>query len=186
MPKPKEPRKTKRHPLLQGRPKGVWCADLVGKIRGYPRTQEGFDARRANGAKLAAHINANGLTRHGIPDGWAGKRKEVIAIRAQAAVDADRIYMELVEHGIIDVERAVDGLPTDDASRAEHAMKGLMAITIDATQQTRDRLSAFQTLLTYTKSKPVVKTATVVSSAESFLDALLHGATSIEIEGEAE
>lgn len=96
--------------------------------------------------------------------------------------------MELVETGIIEPEDAAmvvaEGMAKDDGSRAEHALVGLIAITIDRTQQTRDRLSAFQTILTYTKSKPVVKTAVAVASAESFLDALMAGSTVDVLEGE--
>lgn len=156
----------------------VWHKELR-YVRGYPDTAEKFAARRAHAKRLAAAdtnlirgVGYQGHTRKGIPDGWAGRRPEVLAIRQRAAAEAPRIVQLMYEKGIFGDEEL------DPAAReALEVVVGIWRAQDPETKQhahtVRDRFAAASKVLEYTRSKPVSKTELKVETAEAMLDALM-------------
>jgi hypothetical protein len=147
--------------------RGKWHPELVGTgIRGYPKTQEAFDKIQARCRAQVIALNAAGkCNRKGIPDGWAGRRAEVDAIRAQAALEAKEIVQTMAKEGLIDKEdpRGEEAL--------EFSISVVRAVDADGngTYQMRERLQAAKMVLEYTKQKPASKVEATVSKAEDFL-----------------
>ena len=162
----------RRHYLFEGRPRGVFYPDLVGKVAGYPKTLEEWEIRRSRtGAALAA-FRATGTphSRVGIPDGWAGKvrRKRLDAIRAKAAAEAKELVKIMKQDGIIEgedprgdeaIEFAVGVIRAKDPNgKPVHTMENL--------------LKAARLVADFCKVKPVARSSVKVDTAEDFLAAL--------------
>jgi hypothetical protein len=165
MPVKKRPTRTKKNkPLLDGRPKGVFYPDLVGR-RGYPKTLEAFENKQRLARERFAKWRADGTlgTRRGVPDGWAGKKVEVAAERDRARAEGKELIATMIEQDLIDT-----GLTTDD-KKAQDALEMLAEVMLDKTGTTRERVAAATALLGFTKAKPAQKTELKVSKAEDFL-----------------
>lgn len=159
---------SRRHPFLQDRPKGVFYPEAVGMVPGYPRNEAAWLKRQAECRAQVIRLNAEGgMGRKGVPNGWAGRRAEADAARAVAQADSIRVYDAMVEQNLL---LATNG---SDAERAEVALKGVIAISLDVTQPPRDRMAAYRTVLEYTKVKPASRADLTVSRAEDFLSGLI-------------
>lgn len=165
------PRKTsRRSPLLKGRVRGQWYPDLVGKIRGYPKTQEIHDRRVDLMRTQIKLYNAEGITgRAGVPDGWAGKKKLIKQINAQASEEAGNIVEDLV----------VTGRFTPDNAEAQVALRAALTMIV-AEKHTpesapvplyspADRLKAMKLVLDTVQRKPVSTSVVAEGRAEDFL-----------------
>jgi hypothetical protein len=162
--------KTKKscHPLLVGREKGVWHPDLVDKgIKGYPSTYEDWKRSSDSCREQIIRLNAAGrANRKGVPDGFAGRRDEVVQIKERAAIEAKEIVKQMARDEMIDI---------GEDPRAEEALEDAVAIiraADDAGQkvyQARERLAAGKLLLEYLKAKPVARSKVELDTAESFL-----------------
>ena len=162
---------SKRNPLLQGRERGVWHADLVGKIHAYPKTQESYTQKQERQrAAMKGHIAEGKLTRKGVPDGWAGRKQELITIRENAAAEAKEIVATMVEKGLLDA--------ADDEALGNEAIQHAIAIVRAQDEEgkfahtVRDRISALAIVAKFTKATPVQKTAITLNKAEDFLAVL--------------
>ena len=167
--------KTKeKHYLTKHRTRGVWYPELVGLIRGYPRTLEGFEKRRDGMRERVRAMREAGTikTRRGVPDGWAGRGEEVAAARAEATIEGAKTIETLIEQGVIDAPL------TTDEEMAVAALKVVMATALNPTETTRERTAAVNTVLAYCKAKPAQKIEAKVSKAEDFLALLAQEQTS--------
>ena len=151
------------HPNFQP---GAWHAELAGLIPHYPKTQEAFDKKQAQCREQIIRLNAEGRAgRRGVPDGWAGRKKELYAIRAKAAVKAKAIVKEMTEKELLTV----------DGERAEIAMTAAVEIIVAQDNKgthvytTKDRMDAIKTVLKHTKPLPAIKAEVKLSPAEQFL-----------------
>ena len=170
MPGPNNPRKRvkPRHPAYAGRPKGAWYPDLVGVVQGYPPTLEVWQAKSDAMRAQVIRLNAEGkMQRLGIPDGWAGRKKEAHAARAKAHEEAPKEVRDMIDKSIYELPTGTDG------ERAEVALIYATAVVRDPTAQSRDRLAAARLLADFTKIKPATASTVVVSAAEAFLNSLI-------------
>lgn len=161
----KKPRKANRrnHPAIRGRPRGVWYPDLVGVIKGYPKTEEAFKAKQEQCRAQVIRLNAEGkMHRRGIPDGWAGKKKKAIRARAKAQKEAKRIIEIMVEKNLVDPD-----------ALGNEALQFAIEVVRDKTSHRRDSLTAARLVLDFSKAKPASKSELTVNKAEDFLAAVL-------------
>ncbi|WP_458098615.1 hypothetical protein [Roseomonas sp. WA12] len=115
---------------------------------------------RAAASERMTRLNAEGkATRRGVPDGWAGRKAEVAAIRAHAAEEAKDIVAYM---------KTNDMVPTEDP-RADEALEYAVSVIRAETEGTREKLSATKILLEFLKTKPTAKSAVTVETAEDFL-----------------
>lgn len=165
----------KRRPY--GSPPIQWDPAKVGVVRGYPKTAEAWERAHGEAAReRCRRLHAEGkMTRRGVPDGWSGRREELLQVRAKARIEAKQIVKYMVEKNII-------GQPEDP--RAEEALEAVIEIVRakdDEGRQyaypVRDRISAANTVLTFTKQRPAQKTDLSVRKAEDFLNAIADEAT---------
>lgn len=135
---PRPPRR--RHPVLEGWPKGVFCPAAVGVVSGYPRTEEIYvlhvERLRANHAKAKA---AGRMTRKGVPNGWRGQRDQVVELRQKATDDGWRIVNVLHRNSVGPNERL--DAPFTDAEMADIAMAYGLSVLLDPTQTDKTRLN---------------------------------------------
>ena len=151
-------------------PKTHWEEKWVGVVHGYPKTPEAFEERKLRGREKFAKLRAEGRlpSRKGVPDGWKGRREEVVQIKAEAEREAERIMAHLAQDGYID--------ETDlDEKAGNSALRMALAIVHDRTEKSEVRLKAATLVANFTKSRPVQKVETVVSPAEAWLAQLAAG-----------
>ena len=168
-------RPVKRNKLLPPRRKGVpnhWHPELVGKISGYPRTQEAFEARQRQCREQVIRLNAAGVThRHGVPDGWAGKKKLINQINAASAAEAERVVSEMEALG--------NFVPDNVESKTilREALKVILAekFTPEGDEKTvplyavKDRLFAMKMAWDVVQKKPLARSEVGMTRAEDFL-----------------
>lgn len=158
----------KGHPLLAERPRGVFYPDLVGKVPGYPKTQETFDARATMKRRIHEYNAAGTTSRDGIPNGWT--RQEATAARLKAAEQAKRIVDKMIEEKVF----------APDCKEAREAMEALVAVVRAKKLRPDDKGSplvplsevtkASKTILEFTQRKPLTSSAVTIKSAEDWLD----------------
>lgn len=151
----------------------VWVPEAVGKIQGYPKTQEAFDRRQALCREQVVRFNAQGITfRNGVPDGWRRKKKLIIEITANAKADAKVIVDNMIDEKVFE----------PDCKEARIAMEAAVAI-VQAEKHTpheqkaplyngQTRMAAIKTILDFTQKKPATASNVAVSGAEAWLAAL--------------
>jgi hypothetical protein len=141
-------RPRKGHPALRGLEVGVWHPEGVGKVPGYGATPEAYEANRLQLAANAAAARAAGrLTRRDVPNGWAGKKDEVEAIRRNATTEAEML-----------ADEPLPGESLDD-QYAREALTFLLSLVVDLTQATSTRLRCARIVLPYLLSPPSRKVA---------------------------
>jgi hypothetical protein len=124
---------------------GEWCPELVGKVAGYPATAEAYERHRAQLNANRESAKASGrLTRTGVPNGWSGRKTEVIALRRNAQTDAERIMERLADERVF----------VPDCREARIAMTALVATILDPTMPPRHKIEAARAVLTYTSPRP--------------------------------
>ena len=159
----------KCHPLMAGRPKGVFYPDLVGKVPGYPKTAEGLANRVESMARRIREYNTAGVTkRDGVPHGWT--RYEAVAVRQQAAERAKKIVDKMIEEKVF----------APDTKEARIAMEALVSIVQTKKLTPEDKGSplvaasevnkAAKTILDFAQRRPVTSSQVTVKSAEDWLD----------------
>ena len=143
-----------RHPVLQNRPQGEWCPDAVGVVPGYPRTPETF-AAQAERLKANRQVakERGVLTRHGVPNGWAGKKDEIQGIRRNSRTEAERLTEAVFE---------------PDCEESRIAMQAAM-VALSPFYRMVDRLVAMRLILQYTVPKPVQRAALESGDSLDFL-----------------
>lgn len=103
-----------------------------------------------------------GPARHRIPDGYT---KETAAVMfTEAAKKAEFILAKLKEKAVVDFSN----LPTDDADRAELALKECLTIGV-SDSATQYRIAALAQVLKYCRVAPERKSRITVESAEQWL-----------------
>ena len=144
-----------RHPLLQDWPQGEWCPEAVGVVSGYPRTAEAFAAQVARcRANRGAAIEKGILNRHGVPNGWAGRKAELADIRQNSRTEAERLTEAVFE---------------PDCREARMAMEAAIEFVVSPLTLLRDRIAATRTVLEFTVPKPVQRAVLNGGDALSFL-----------------
>ena len=174
----------RRHPALEGTPKGVWCPEAVGRVRGYPKTEEAFAERVVTLKANSDRARANGRTkRTGIPNGWGGRRGEVEQLREEANDEAWRRVNVLYRNSQSEDERLtadhMEELKVDpmnartDAERAALALAFMIGIVISPAYGTSLCNQAARILLPFVRPKPVTgRAATGLDAALAWLDGL--------------
>ncbi len=153
---------------MEGRQRGVFYPDLIGKVPGYPKTQEAFDNQRGMSRRVREY-NAAGITsRDGIPNGWT--RAEATELRFKAAERAKKIVDKMVEEKVF----------APDCKEARIAMEALVAVVQAKKLTPEDKGSplvpisevtkASKSILEFTQRKPVTSSQVTVKSAEDWLD----------------
>jgi hypothetical protein len=137
---PKAKRRNNRHPLLREWPQGEFYQAAVGVVSGYPKSRAIYEAQKVRlKANRERAVAAGTLTRHGIPNGWAGRKDEVAEIRRNSRTDAERLCEKVFQA---------------DCYEARIAMQACMEIALCELNPMRVRLSAMHTILTYTVPRP--------------------------------
>jgi len=170
------PRVKSRRKLLPPRKKGEpnrWHPELVGKIRGYPKTQEAWQAKSDLMRQQVKLYNAEGITfRSGVPDGWAGKKKLINKINTEALAEAKDIVDELIKLGRFQADNVEAKIALEAAVQVIVAEKHTPETETVPLYNVKDRLAATKIVLEYTQKKPVTKSEVGVTKAEDFLAAL--------------
>lgn len=115
----------------------------------------------------AAHPEKYGRT--GVPDGMrrADAVKEWAIARGKASM-----FMEMIDEPITPEELVA--IPETDEGKAKLALHELASIAMFKGTQVRDRIAALNSVLAYTKEKPVQKTDNTVRTAEDWLKAAVE------------
>jgi hypothetical protein len=169
-PKARQPGKgSRRHPLLRARPKGVWYPDLVGVVKGYPKTQEAFNKKQEQCRAQVIRLNSEGkMGRTGVRDGMAGTKHILKTIRQKRTDEAERIIDLMVEKKIIE--------EPDEMAREALGYAISVVRTSSDVEKTTDKLKAASLVLEYTRTKPTSKSEVTLNKAEDFLMALANEA----------
>ena len=141
------------------RPTG-WDPAKAGQ-RGYPKSQEIWEAKREGSRQRALRSHAQGVfTRiKGIPNGWSGRHAELAAMRQETTQDA---------------RLAVSRMDTrSEDPRVAEALTFLASVILDRASPATEKLAAARVFLSYTKTRPEARQAVSLESAEDFLTKLL-------------
>jgi hypothetical protein len=144
-----------RHKVLQNRPQGEWCPDAVGVVPGYPRTPETFAAQAERLRVNRQKAKERGLlNRHGVPNGWAGRKDEIAEIRRNSQTEAERLTEAVFE---------------PDCREARIAMTAAMQIALSPVEHPKHRVTAMRLILQYTVPPPVQRAALASGDVQGFL-----------------
>ncbi|MES1994436.1 MAG: hypothetical protein V4457_12805 [Pseudomonadota bacterium] len=166
---------TYKSKLLRKRPKGVWQADLVDRIKSYPKTQEAYDKLQARCRAQTIRLHAEGkLGRNGVPDGWAGRKPIINKIMTAARAEAREIVEDMTDKKFFE----------PDCEEARVAMEACVSMIVAEKHcpdeqrkvplyQPSARQAAIKTVLEYTQRKPVARTEAKLEKAEDFLAMLV-------------
>lgn len=139
-----------------------WNPELIGKVQGYPTSEDAFLARRAQRqAALAQRREKHDMTRRGVPDGFGGRRAELHALREEAAATAKRTADVMVRAGMLD--------KAEDQSDA--ALAALLGIAMDPAAPVAVRSAASRAFLAFVRPRPTTA-GSVGVSAEGLLRSL--------------
>lgn len=151
----------------------VWHPEYVGKVQGYPKTQETFDKKQALMRQQIKLYNAEGITgRNGVPDGWCRKKTLIKQIREASSAEAKVVVDEMEKLGKF--------VPDNVESRIimEQALEVVLAEKFTPEQQptplynVKDRLTAMNMIWGKVQKNPISREINAHMSAESFLEAL--------------
>lgn len=154
-----------------------WDASKVGVVRGYPRTPETFDARRATLMANSSKARAAGLlSRTGTANGYAGRRKELHAERAAAQIEARAITAAWTGRNAKTPEEMLRATQAEiDEELGNEALAHAVAI-LRGPYAAGDKLVAARLIADFMKGKPPgSRSATTTGSAMSFLDEIAAG-----------
>ena len=130
-----------RHPLLRHRRAGQWYPDAVGKVRGYPRTQEIYDAQVERCRTNRQRASDRGrLTRTGVPNGWAGRKHEIAEAGRNSRTEAEALVEKVFE-------------PDNYESRL--CMREALAIVLNPTVHVSDKLTAMRMIWSFVQAEPM-------------------------------
>jgi hypothetical protein len=126
----------------------------------YPQTPEAHEQLRQAASERMRRQNAAGkMGRQGVPDGWAGRKEEVSAIRTQAAQEGAEAVQELRRQGLL----------LNDDPRAVEALALACAVVRDPTEGTTTRAIAARLVLAFTKAKPTARQEVTLTTGEDWL-----------------
>lgn len=149
----------------------MWQADLVEKIRGYPKTQASYDKLQTQCREQIIRLNAEGRAgRNGVPDGWAGRKPIINKIMTAARAEAREIVDDMTDKKFFE----------PDCEEARIAMEAAVSMIVAEKHcpdeqrkvplyQPSARQAAIKTVLEYTQRKPVARSETKLEKAEDFL-----------------
>jgi hypothetical protein len=142
----------------------AWRPEWVGIKPGYPKSLEEWNQRRERARQRALELHRRGVFhRRGVPDGWAGRRDELAALREKCAQTARQAVDALEARGDLDGEDP----------RVAEALAFIASVVLDPTASASDRLNAARILLTFTKPRAAARQAVSVMGAEEYLAELL-------------
>lgn len=147
-------KKRTKNPNRKGRDPAAWAA----LIRSPEHQAKVRADRKANPEKYK---------RTGVPDGMT--RKQALPLWAKARSQANEWMKMLEDEGHFDRDDVI--VPDSDAEKAKACLKEACVLALGPIDN-RTKLMALNTVLTYTKEKPVTKTENKVSS-EDWLRAAL-------------
>lgn len=123
--------------------------------------------------RLIAHNNRirplGSKARQGLPYGWT--RQDWECRRAYQMNRATELVEKMKKLDLISPPEGSD----TDVTRAEEALVYAVSVVREENIPVKDRLAAARTVLEWTKSKPVAKSAVTVSAAEDWLAAVADG-----------
>jgi hypothetical protein len=125
--------------------------------------------------KLDRKIDPQKFKRTGVPNGSTRAKAEKKWAKARAL--ADRFIQIMTDTGQLapEEDRVLDAngewitIPNDEAAMAKAALREMFILAVGPTEQ-KTKVSAANTVLAYTKSKPESKSKLTLSKAEDFLD----------------
>lgn len=117
-----------------------------------------FEYRKAHPEKFS---------RRGVPDGM--RKPEADALWAVARDKAKRVIKVMEGQGHLPAVV----IPGSDDEKAKVVIEEMMAIVLSPLTHQPTKIAAGRTVLEWTRSKPVQKTALAISSAEDWLNAVL-------------
>lgn len=133
-----------------------------------PATSEALKRRWQDPAYRAARKNnPMKYQRWGIPDGM--KKAEAMERWAEARAKARRFIEIMEEEGTL--PKVV--VPHSDEEKAKLVLEEATAIALSPMAMTQHKIAAIRTVLEWTKSKPVQKTAVAIDNAEAWLNAVI-------------
>ncbi|MCK8787324.1 hypothetical protein M0638_23410 [Roseomonas sp. NAR14] len=153
--------RTWRPGFVRGKP---WDPANIGVVRGYPKTEEEWQARRERQILKAKALHERGVFhRRGVPDGWSGRKDDLDAMRATAAEKARQAVQAMIRR---------NSLPSDD-ERAHMALESLMAIMLCEAEHISDRVSAARAVLKFTKGQAPRRKEDTLPAAEELVAEML-------------
>lgn len=168
---------TRRHPLIRAQLPGFWYAELVGKVRGYPRTHESWLGKGEQARRMQAQRKTTKpgqkckLDIHSLqtPPGYRRFSDKCRRLRSDAVLEASQIITFLKDKGFMAKPT------TTDEHRAEEAMEYAVSVIRSGIESTGNRLSATKIIADFCKLKPTTTTEVTISKAEDFLASCLLG-----------
>lgn len=171
------------HSALADTPPGVWNPAAVGKVRGYAKTEEAYQRQAAQLRANSAGARARGLmNRRGSPNGWAGKRAEVEALRLDAHADGWRAVGAWQRNSQTAEERLPDDrmealttgqdYPRTDAERFAVAAAYAISVILNRSAPTCDRTRAARIILPFLKAAPAGRKSVTLADGAAWLEAL--------------
>lgn len=151
-----------------GEPPKQWNPEYAARIPWYPKTPEAFAVWCQKKRERMLKLKEMGClpTRRGIPDGFGGRKEEVLQMRAKAHKEAKEIVRYMREKDLI----------ASEDPRAEEALEAMIGIVRAKDEQmdaplyrANERISAAKVVLDFTKQRPTSKVDAVVTRAEDFL-----------------
>lgn len=159
-----------------------WDASKVGVVKGYPRTPETFDARRATLIANSSKARAAGLlSRTGTANGYAGRRKELHAERAAAQIEARAITAAWSGRNAKTPDEMLGATQAEiDEELGNEALTHAVAILRGPYAPT-EKLIAARLVADFMKVKPAGhRSVTTIGSALSFLDDIAAGLAALK------
>jgi hypothetical protein len=165
--------KPRRHPLLAGTPVGTWCPEAAGKVKGYPRTAETY-ARQLETLRENHRTakEAGRLTRKNVPNGWAGRKEEVVTLHRNSMCAAQRLMEDLTTLDLL-------GDTTEDDRRGNDALKHCAAIAFNLAYPVSIRLVALRMLLTFVRPRPARRSVVTLDNGLAWLEGLAAEAAKV-------
>ncbi|MCK8784173.1 hypothetical protein M0638_07260 [Roseomonas sp. NAR14] len=149
--------RTWRPGFVKGKP---WDPANIGVVKGYPKTEEEWQARRERQIQHAKRLHARGgFTRAGVPDGWSGRKEELEEKRADAREKARQALAALLRRNEV---------PSDD-ERAHLALEYLMAVVLCDAETVENRAVAARIVLTFTKDRAPRRKEDALLKAEELI-----------------
>lgn len=151
-----------------GTPPKPWNPEYARLIPWYPKTPEAHAIWQQKKAERAKRLWAEGrFGRRGIPDGFGGRKREVIQIHKAARAEAREIVAYMKKNDML----------TEDP-RAEEALESMIEVVRAKDAEglhlhgVQHRIAAARTVLDFTKQKPAAKSEVALTKAEDFLAAV--------------
>jgi hypothetical protein len=156
-----------------GTPWKTWNPEFAEAIPWYPKTPEAFAEWQQRKSERARRLHAEGrFVRRGIPDGFGGRKDEVIRIRQTARAEAREIVAYMKKNDMI-----------AEDPRAEEALESMIEVVRAKDDEgmhlhgVQHRIAAARTVLDFTKQRPATKSDVTLTKAEDFLSAVVADMT---------